>query len=160
MGDTSTEHRTWLLRYLDYMREGYPYGIPRELLVEHKRTASSPVEAKEFYFIAITQSGGFSDGDTALLDAIISKGLKLELDQTARETLTEAADCTAAVQRCVLEHSPKVIVVFGVPDPDGQHERIAGSTVLYTHSLREISESTAIKKGFWRELQFLQEAQP
>jgi hypothetical protein len=140
-----------LARYLDRVRSSYPYGIPASAIRMPTSSVHSVVSAPVVSFLVVEAAGIVPPEHEALIDSIVSKGLKLPLDRTARRVVKNPTELRIAVE----EHAAYdgVVIILGAEQPDGRLEQLGGACVLHSHSLAAIATDPSVKRTFWGHLQ-------
>lgn len=140
-----------LARYLDRVRSSYPYGIPSSAIHMPTSSVDSLASVPVVSFVVLEGSGLLPAEHEALMDSIVSKGLKLALERTARRVVTNPMELRTAVEEHVAHNG--VVVILGADQPDGRLEELGGACVLYSHSLTTIAADPSVKRTFWGHLQ-------
>jgi hypothetical protein len=151
MSDIQLQSREHLARYLDRIRSAYPYGVPSSAI---RVGAASDVpldKPPKVSFLVVQPQEAFSSEQDALLDSVVTKGLRLSVEQTFRRVVMDDVELQGAiVEQSALQG---VIVVLGAARQDGILEQFGGSYVVYSHALSDISGQPPVKKAFWGHLQ-------
>jgi hypothetical protein len=142
----------------------YPGGVPEGLIAEAKRGA-----AVKLVLVGIGSQGGaaqaaFPEREQALLEAAVTKGLKLDLSQV--QFLNAAAQELQA-ERLFTQSRGEIVVLLGPQVFDrvfagesfaalrGQIKEVAGKQVLVTYGPDQVLGSQEIKRAFWEDLRQL-----
>lgn len=151
MTDTRPHSPERFARYLDRVRSSYPSGIPTAAIQTPASNAQAIDGTPIVSFIALEPSESLPAEHDSLIDSIVTKGLKLALDRTARRVVTTHAELRSTLAEQAGLNG--VIVILGAEQPDGRVEEIGGTSVLYSHSLTAIATEPSVKRVFWGHLQ-------
>lgn len=151
MNDAQAHSPETLARYLDRVRSSYPYGIPASAIRMPTSSVESATSAPLVSFVVLEAVGILPSEHEALMDSIVSKGLKLALDRTARRVVTNPTELQTAAEEHAAHNG--VVVILGAEQPDGRLEQLGGACVLYSHSLTTIATDPSVKRTFWGHLQ-------
>ena len=129
-----------LNRFIDSRLANYPYGISKSLLEQMR----SEKEQEERLLLLINK--GDSDLHKQLIEAIITKGLKLNSNQVE---IIEASDNAPEELSMFLESGRRIIACLGSAAKNAP----AHQNLCLSFSLQEIASEIEKKREFWNSLQ-------
>lgn len=137
--------------FLDKVRALYPYGIPTdEIVARIARPAEEPMAA--CLFVVVLDAERLNDVQAELINAICTKGLKVERDRCATIVLPLSASAES-IRMAVDSGRARLSIVLGSQAAHGTVVTSNTGVVLYSHSLPTIAENIAAKREFWALLQ-------
>jgi hypothetical protein len=143
------------LAYLDRIMGHYPAGVAVASIIRpqvaEQVVASGEQLARCLVFVVCDGEEGLAESETAMLEAICVKGLRLAMSQCVVRHVPKGSAVEGLLEREIKDLTPAVALVFG----SGAFEAtpMGATAILRTYSLGELAQSAERKKQLWKEIQ-------
>lgn len=132
-----------LASFLDKVARAYPSGIPVAAVTQARHQP-----AFACCFVLVSGSPAVSGTYAELIDAICTKGLKLDRSTCEVRVVSQ-------VEEDLASFGAPLTVVLGSSRTPGSIEEPQGRRVLFSHSIEGIASNPNTKREFWGHLQAL-----